>query len=218
MNISIIGSTGVGKGTQVDRLVVRFDLMPISIGELFKKNIKEHTGLGLLAKRYVSRGELVPDEVVDAMFESWLRLCPAAQGVVMDSFPRTLNQAQFLSDLFAELSRALDAVIYLRASEDEIVKRLSGQKLCRECQLPFPASAPFQSCPFNKCHGEHLYRPEDCDPDAIRVRHAVFERTIGPVVAHYRQSGQLIEIDAHGDAEEVNKSLLAAVDSRRSHG
>ncbi|MBM3840715.1 MAG: nucleoside monophosphate kinase [Verrucomicrobia bacterium] len=113
MNISIIGPTGVGKGTQVDRVVVKYDLAPISIGELFKKNIKEQTGLGLLAKRYVSRGELVPDEVVDAMFEAWIRLIPATQGVVMDGFPRTLNQAEFLDTLFLELGRKINAVISL---------------------------------------------------------------------------------------------------------
>lgn len=215
MNISIIGPTGVGKGTQVDRVVVKYDLVPISIGELFKRNIKEQSGLGLLAKRYVSRGELVPDEVVDAMFEAWIRLSPLTQGVVMDGFPRTLYQAEFLDTLFVELGRKLDAVVYLIATEEEIVKRLSGQKICRECQMPFPAVAPFQSCPYNKCQGEHLYRPEDCEPDAVRVRLAVFERTIGPVIEHYRKSGTLIEVHGHGDVEEVSKSLAGALDSAR---
>lgn len=211
MNISIIGPTGVGKGTQVDRVVVKFDLIPISIGELFKRNIKEQSGLGLLAKRYVNRGELVPDDVVDAMFEAWLRLSPATQGVVLDGFPRTLHQAEFLETLFKELGRPLNAAIHLKASEDEIVKRLSGQKICRECQLPFPANAAFQSCPYSKCQGEHLYRPDDCDPDAVRVRLAVFERTIGPVLEHYRKSGKLIEMNGHGDADEVSKNLLVAI-------
>ncbi|MBI2947341.1 MAG: nucleoside monophosphate kinase [Verrucomicrobia bacterium] len=215
MNISIIGPTGVGKGTQVDRVVVKYDLVPISIGELFKKNIKEQSGLGLLAKRYVSRGELVPDEVVDAMFEAWIRLTPATQGVVLDGFPRTLNQAEFLDTLFVELGRKLDAVISLVVSEEEIVNRLSGQRICRECQMPFPAVAPFQNCPYDKCHGEHLYRPEDADPDAVRVRLAVFERTIGPVVEYYRKSGKLIAVHGEGDAEKVNQALIAALDSAR---
>ena len=215
MNISIIGPTGVGKGSQVDRVVVKYDLVPISIGELFKKNIKEQSGLGLLAKRYVSRGELVPDEVVDAMFESWIRLSPSSQGVVLDGFPRTLYQAEFLDTLFVELERQLDAVIYLKVSEEEIVKRLSGQKFCRECQTPFPAAAPFQNCPYAKCQGEHLYRPDDFEPDAVRVRLAVFERTIGPVVEHYRKKGKLVEVQGQGDAEEVNKTLMSSIGSLR---
>ena len=133
MNITLIGPSGVGKGTHADRLIERYGLLHVSTGDLFRGNLDGHTALGIMARKYMNRGELVPDELTDAMMEEWLWKADAAKGILFDGFPRTTYQAKFLDDLFQEMNRKLDAVIYLKVADDVIVERLSGRLICRGC-------------------------------------------------------------------------------------
>ena len=126
MNIALLGPSGAGKGSHAAKLATRFDLLHVVSGELFRANLEKRTAVGLLARRYMAQGELVPDEVTDAMMEEWLWQIAPQQGVLFDGFPRTVAQAQFLDDLFPTMGRKLEAAIYLNVSDTEILRRLGG--------------------------------------------------------------------------------------------
>ena len=208
MNLALIGPSGVGKGTHVAALCARFDLHHIATGELFREHLQSRTALGLLARRYMEQGELVPDEVVDAMIEEWCEQHPPWQGILFDGFPRTVEQARFLDLLLQRFNLPLDAVIYLRAGDAEIVRRLSGRLICRHCNTPWhrtlhpPQVAGF--CDF--CHGDLFPRPDDT-PALIETRLRVFHRTTGPLLEHYADSGHLAIISGEGTPAEVDGRL-----------
>lgn len=214
MNIALIGPSGVGKGTHADKLVAKFDLIHVSTGNLFRENLANQTALGLLARKYMAQGELVPDEVVDAMIEEWLRKTDPEKGILFDGFPSTRYQAEFLNELFEKMGRNLDAVFYLKASDEEIVKRLSGRVICHECQAPFhEVNKPFKSCPYDKCQGEHLYRRDDDNPKVTRARLRIFHRRAGSLVYYYQRAGKLIIIDGEGEIDQVHNAIVEAVET-----
>ena len=217
MNISLIGPYGVGKGTQVNRIAAKYDLLAVSPGDVFKLNIKEGTGLGLMAKKYVDGGELVPDEIADAMVEAKLRQIPANKGVVFDGFPRTTYQAHFLDSLFKDLGRKLDTIIYLLASEEEIVKRLSSRLVCKVCQKAFDRNhSPFISCPFKLCLGEHLSQAEQDKPEIVKVRQRVFQNATGPLIDYYSRSEKLAVINGEDEVEQVFSGISRLLDAFKS--
>jgi adenylate kinase len=217
MDLALIGPSGAGKGTHVAWLKGNYDLIHIGTGDLLRENLDQATALGLLAKKYMVQGELVPDEVVGAMIDEKLRKTPSAHGLLFDGFPRTIHQAKFLDPLLKEVHRTLKAVIYLKIADEEIIKRLSGRLICRECLSPFHRTLrPFENCPHQKCSGEHLYQRSDDTPDTIRIRLRVFHRVCGPLLDYYQRSGRLIIVDAEGEPEAVGTSLMQTVDSIRS--
>src|SRR5262245_34013217 len=137
MHIALLGPSGAGKGSHAATLAARFDLLHVVSGELFRANLEQRTAVGLLARRYMAQGELVPDEVTDAMMEEWLWHLDPDQGVLFDGFPRTRAQARFLDDLFHTMGRTLAAAIYLNLSEAAILQRLAGRLICQTCQTPY---------------------------------------------------------------------------------
>lgn len=216
MNIALLGPSGAGKGSHAARLVTQFDLLHVVSGELFRANLEQRTAVGLLARRYMAQGELVPDEVVDAVMEEWLwRLAPD-QGVLFDGFPRTVTQAQFLDELFHTMGRKLEAVIYLDISDSEIMRRLAGRLVCRTCQTPYhlqlqPPARP-GSCDL--CGGA-LERRIDDIPELIRVRLRAFQRATAPLVDYYQATGRFVLIDGEAAQDQVYAALAAAIDAAR---
>ncbi len=212
LNIVLFGGPGSGKGTQAEQLKSEFNLRHISTGDLFRENLKKKTELGQLAKSYMDRGELVPDDVTEAMVEERLARPDTEQGFILDGFPRTLAQAEALTEIMRHLKRTLDGVLYIKVSEDEITRRLSGRLICRECQASFhKVFNPFESCPYDKCEGEYLYQRDDDKPETIRNRLKTFHAQTGPLLNYYREAGLLIELDGQGDVSEVIKRTFAAV-------
>lgn len=217
MDLALIGPSGAGKGTHVAWLKANYDLVHIATGDLLRENLEQATALGLLAKKYMAQGELVPDEVVGAMIDEKLRKSPAASGLLFDGFPRTMYQAKFLDTLLKEIHRRLEAVIYLKVSDEEIARRLSGRLICRECLAPFHRTLrPFQSCPHQKCSGEHLYQRSDDTVETIRIRLRIFNRVVGPLLDYYQRAGKLMILEAEGEAESVGGNLIQVVESIRS--
>lgn len=212
MNLSIVGTKGAGKGTQVTRLVQDFNLLSFSPGDAFRIGVKQRTPLGVVAEKYVERGELVPDDIVNGLVEEWIWTTSPSQGIIFDGFPRTTFQAAFLEEALREMGRKFDAVIYLDVSDEEVVKRLSERRVCHLCREEFHMTvSPFKTCPRQKCQGQYLRHLDEDKPAVISTLVKVFQRGIEPLLQHYEQSGRLISITADKSIEEVHAAIVSAV-------
>lgn len=214
MNVLLIGSPGAGKGTYAFRLIKEFDLLHVSTGDLFHQNLKKKTALGLIARKYMDRGELVPDEVADAMVEEWLDAVPPSRGVLFEGFPRTLHQAQFLDEIFQRQRRHLDVVVYLTVSDDVAAERLGGRLVCTGCGTPFHMTfhAPAQADVCDACGGVVQRRADD-RPDMVRARLRSFHRSVGPVLEHYQKARCLGLVDTEGAPSGVYREVAAVLRS-----
>jgi adenylate kinase len=221
MNIAIIGPSGAGKGTHAAALSTRFRLRHVATGDLLRDNLHNRTALGILARKYMDQGELVPDEIVDAMIEEWCDRLPPEKGALFDGFPRTVSQAHFIDDLLERSHRPIDAVVYLKVPDDEIVQRLSGRLICRSCQTPyhqqFKAPEVYGVC--DECGGELYHRPDD-STEIVRSRLRVFHRAIGGVLEHYAAAGKLVICSGEDASTDVQARLVRALEGirNRSYG
>ena len=193
MKLVLLGAPGAGKGTQAVFLKDRHGLVHISTGDILRQNVKEATPLGLEAKKYMDSGQLVPDEVVMNMMKAKLESLGSAKGFMLDGFPRTVKQAEFL-----ETITDLDAVVMFTVSDDDIVKRLMNRAVCRSCGAI--TNWDHAKCP--SCGGE-LYRRADDNEATIRSRLKVFHEQTEALIEFYRAKKLLIEIDATGMPEEI---------------
>jgi adenylate kinase len=217
MNIALIGASGAGKGTHLPVLQKQFGMLHISTGDVFRSHVLKKTALGYLAQKYMDQGELIPDEIVEAMLHEELCKLSFDQGILFDGFPRTLTQATFVDGLLKDAGQMLDAVIYLKVSDGEIIKRLAGRLVCRECLHPFHKSlAPFITCPEHKCQGEHLFQREDDKAQLVRSRLWAFHRVTEPLLDLYQLTRRLIIIEGEGDSAAVGERLVQAVKSIRT--
>lgn len=212
MNIILLGPPGAGKGTQADLLQHELDIPHVASGDLFRYNLKNETELGLLAKTYMDRGDLVPDDVTIAMVRDRLERPDCDNGVILDGFPRTIPQAEALSEMLQEMGRKLDGVLSIDVSEDDLVRRLSGRRICRDCQTPYHVdfSPPEQEGICENCGGE-LYQRDDDQPATVRNRLKVYFEQTAPLIEYYREAGLLREIDGQGDIATVNRALLETI-------
>jgi len=165
MYIILLGAPGAGKGTQADTLVRELELVHVASGDLFRQALGQETELGLKAKSYMEKGMLVPDEVTIQMVLERLSAPDCESGAILDGFPRNLNQAEALDKTLAERGKAIDRVVYIKVSEDELVRRLSGRWICRDCQMPYHAtdSPPRVWGKCDKCGGENIAWSEYAD-------------------------------------------------------
>lgn len=217
MNVALIGPSGAGKGTHAAALVSRFNLLHLCTGDLFRENVENQSALGLLARKYIGRGEMVPDEVVDAMIEERLRRLPEDCGVLFDGFPRTVYQARFLDELLKQLDRRLDAVLYLDVADEEIQNRISGREVCHKCRASFRRIYhPFVECPEHRCHGEHLYRRPDDTAQTTLARLRAFHRVTGPVIEFYQRTNRCGIVDGEAEVDSVRQALLDRLQSIKS--
>ena len=203
MNIVLLGSPGVGKGTYADILSKKYDIPKISSGNLFHKAIRNQTDLGKKVQGYVSRGELVPDEIVIELVKTRLEKDDCKNGFFLDGFPRTINQAEAL-DKFKKINKVLNFV----ASEEEIISRLSGRRTCRKCGSIFHIrnKPPKTDGICDYCGGE-LYQRTDETPETIKNRLRVYHKKTKPLIDYYRRKGLLVEIDANYGYPEIDKVI-----------
>jgi adenylate kinase len=208
MNLALIGPSGVGKGTQIQKLVTAFGMHHFCPGTLFREAVKNRTPMGRVAKKHLDRGDLVPDDIVNGMVEEWVWATHRKASIVFDGYPRTQLQAVFLDHMFAEMGRKLNAVIYVQADDEVLIARLSKRRLCRVCPSQFhDTEHPFLSCPYKRCNGEYLYQQPEDRPAAVETRLAVFDRVIKPLLSHYQQTKKLIVVNGDGTAEQVHAEI-----------
>jgi adenylate kinase len=212
----LLGPPGTGKGTQAKLVAQRQSLLHVSSGDLFREALQEGTDLGRQAKTYMDRGELVPDEVTIAMIEERIAQPDAQHGVVFDGFPRTLKQAQALDDALARQGKTADAALLVTASDDEIVRRLTGRWLCPNCGEIFHQDSrpPKQAGRCDACGSELRQRADD-QPEVVRER-LQKQKPPEELLAYYRQQSKLVEIDGGQGMETVTKDLLTAIDRVRT--
>jgi len=207
----LLGPPGAGKGTQAERLEKELHLPHVASGDLFREHLKNETELGLLAKEYMDRGDLVPDDVTIAMVRQRLQRPDCDQGAILDGFPRTQAQAQGLDRMLADMGRRLNGVLYIAVPDEELVRRLSGRWICRQCQMPYHTifSPPAREGVCDVCGGP-LYQREDDKPETVWARLKVYHEQTAPLIDYYRQKGLLVEVDGSGDIETVSAALLEA--------
>ena len=213
MRLVLLGPPGAGKGTQATAIAEAFAIPAISTGDLFRKNVGEQTELGKLAKQYMDKGELVPDEVTLAMV--WDRLADgdADDGFLLDGFPRTVPQAEQLeSGLTERGGLRLDAALNLDVPDEEVVRRLSGRRTCSKCgriwHVEFNPTKDEGVC--DVCGGELVQRDDD-KPETIQRRLEVYRKSTQPLIGFYGERGALIEIDATGPPAEVQTRAIGAL-------
>lgn len=209
MIIVLLGPPGAGKGTQGERLAAHFGIPKIATGDVLRTAVKEGTPLGLEAKAFMDRGDLVPDAVILGIMKEALASPVAATGAILDGVVRTVPQAEGLQHVLAELGRPLDAVLLFEIADDELVQRLSGRTTCGTCQTPYTGREPGAAC--DKC-GCPLVRRKDDEPEAVRRRLEVYHAQTKPVVAWYEtHGGNVRRIDAIGSLEDVERRARAAL-------
>lgn len=215
MNLVFLGPLGAGKGTQAQMLQEREGIPQISTGDMLRQAMVEGTALGRKANTYVDRGELVPDDVMIELIDERLRQPDTRRGFVLDGFPRTLGQAQALDRLLRTAGRSLDAVVYFQVSDDTIIQRLSGRRVCRKAAHIFqldshPPRVPGR-CDFD---GSELFQREDDKEHTVRHRLEVYHRQTEPLVEFYRSRSILKAIDAEADIDVVYERLREILSAR----
>lgn len=209
--IILLGPPASGKGTQATKLREHLSLPHVASGDLFRYNLKNETELGIKAKTFMDSGELVPDNITIAMVLDRLARPDCSGGALLDGFPRTLPQAEALDKALAEKGRKITRVLNIRVPDEELIERLGGRLICRECQEPFhKIHKPFTSCPHHKCNGEHLYQRDDDKPATVRNRLEVYWKQTSPLIDYYREKSVLIDIDGNLPITEVTGALKKA--------
>ena len=208
-----MGPPGVGKGTQAKALVGGNGWAHLSTGELFRGLVQEQSDLGRRVKGYLDAGAYVPDDVTVAMVREWLRKIPRSTRVVFDGFPRTVAQAEALDALFARKGLTLDRVIYFNVSRPELLRRLTGRRVCRTCGHTYHlvSAHPKVAGKCDVCGGELYQRPDDREV-TVANRLDVYEKQTAPLLDYYRERKLLAEISGEGPVDEVARAIRKAVD------
>ncbi len=212
MYIILLGAPGAGKGTQAVYVAQKLNLVHIATGDLFRRAIEQGTELGIQIKSYVEKGMLVPNEITIRMILERLSAPDCESGVVFDGFPRDLEQARTLDEALAKQTKAIDRVVYIKVSEEELLKLPSGRWVCRNCQASYHAtdSPPEVWGKCDKCGGE-LYQRSDDTVETVKKRLQVYFTQTAPLIDYYTQAGKLMEVYGEGGIDGVGRRIIVAL-------
>ena len=211
MRVIFLGPPGAGKGTQARALADTEGIPQIATGDMLREAAARGTRLGLRAKSYMDRGALVPDQVVVGLVAERLEAPDAKRGFILDGFPRTVSQAEALERLLKDRDLAVERVIFFEVSEKELLHRLTGRRVCRQCQAAYHVafSPPRVAGRCDRCGGA-LYEREDDSEVAVRQRLEVYAAQTTPLLDYYRSRGLLATVPGEGSPEEVGRAILRA--------
>ena len=214
MRIVLLGPPGAGKGTQARRLAESTGMKHLSTGDILRAEVAAKSELGLLAKGFMDKGDLVPDSNIIAMIQQYI---DEPAGVLLDGFPRTVVQAESLDASLEAAGLPIDKVVHLSVDTDELVSRLSSRAICKDCQTPYNlvTDAPSKEGVCNKCGGNVIVRDDD-KPEAVLNRMKVYEELTAPVLTYYQSRGDVAEIIATGTPDSVFEKLSQTIGSRVS--
>jgi len=209
--VILLGPPGAGKGTQAARIAENLSVPKVASGDLFRDHQARDTELGRLARTYMERGDLVPDDVTIRMVMEWVEAHEREGGFLLDGFPRTLAQAEALDRGMVE-SGGIDRALYINVNTEELFRRLAGRWICRSCQTPYheQSSPPSVAGKCDRCGGD-IYQRDDDNAEAVQKRLGVFFKETEPLVQFYRETGILREVDGVGTVDGVGAMLLDAV-------
>ncbi|SFJ38553.1 adenylate kinase [Thermoflavimicrobium dichotomicum] len=212
MNIILMGLPGAGKGTQAARIIEAVKIPHISTGDMFRQAVKDQTALGLEAKSYMDKGQLVPDRVTIGIVRERLGKEDCANGFLLDGFPRTVPQAEALDELLRDLDRELDHVIYIEVDEEELIKRLTGRRICRQCGATYHLvfAPPKQAGVCDRCGGE-LYQRDDDREETVKNRLQINMEQTQHLLKYYESTGKLKRINGKQPIEQVTDTILSLI-------
>ncbi len=211
-NLVLLGPPGAGKGTQAGRIVAEYGIPHVSTGDILRAALKNQTPMGLEAKKYMDAGELVPDSVVIGIVKDRLQEPDTAKGFLMDGFPRTIPQAEALDVALDGLDRGITKVVVILVDEEDLVKRLTGRRICRSCQTPFHVifTKPQVEGVCDKCGGE-LYQRDDDSEATVRNRLDVYRKQTEPLIDYYDKAGVVARIDGAQAPDRVYEDIRMAL-------
>ncbi len=212
MNIVFLGAPGAGKGTQAANVAKELSLAHIASGDLFRQALAQGTELGLQAKFYMEKGMLVPDEITIKMVLERISAPDCETGIILDGFPRNLDQAKALDTALTGLAKKIDNAVYIKVAEEELLQRLTGRWICRDCQAPYHEvnSPPRVQGKCDKCGGE-LYQRADDVTETIKKRLQVYFAETMPLIDYYTRAGKLLEVDGEGNIDGISTRIVAAL-------
>jgi adenylate kinase len=213
MNLILLGPPGAGKGTQAQMIVERYHIPQISTGDILRKAVKEGTPLGKKAKAFMDQGQLVPDEVVIGIIDGRLRAPDCNPGFILDGFPRTIAQAEALQPILNKMGKSIDHVINIEVDTEELVRRLTGRRTCKNCGAMFHIlfHPPKVEGICDRCGGT-LYQREDDKEETIRIRLNEYQRQTAPLIQYYQLKNCLRSIQGVGGQEEIFERIIRLLD------
>lgn len=213
MNLLIMGGPGAGKGTMSEKILSKYNILHISTGDIFRSEIKQQTELGLLAKSYIDKGMLVPDEVTNPMVKSFLEKSDHAGGYLLDGYPRTLAQAEAFNELVAGTDLTIDRVLYMEIPFEVLAQRVTGRRICKECGAIFHTSnKPSKVEGVCDVCGGTLYQRKDDTLESLTVRVEEYQKSTEPVLSYYRNKGLVKTVNANQSIEQVWNDVQKALE------
>jgi len=215
MNLILLGPPGAGKGTQAQMVVDHYHLPQISTGDILRAAVKGGTPLGKQAKTFMEKGQLVPDEVVIGIIDERLRTPDCHPGFILDGFPRTIAQAEALQNILAKIGRSIDHVINIEVDTEELVRRLTGRRTCKNCGSMFHIlfHTPKKEGVCDRCGGT-LYQREDDKEETIRTRLEEYERQTAPLIQYYQEKKMLRSIHGMGEQDQIFERIVRVLNTK----